>query len=184
MTKDPTNSRDPDGGDGTRVPILRREAERPRWTKPPQVAVVYSAENWAQVEPLVNDLRYELTERYHFSPFSIKITQAESVHDIPQYITTLHQRSDIVFALGVVFRSAPVFEQRLVDLTTRRIGDISVPNRPAVFDCILVRDDPAHLADHLAALAAKPPAAGCTTMAAVWARRAVDTYTMLGRTIH
>ncbi|KAJ2749957.1 hypothetical protein IWQ56_007127 [Coemansia nantahalensis] len=155
-----------------RPAILLRDVERPRWSSPPRVGIVYSAENWSHAEPLVNDLRYELAEHYGFSPVSFKVTQAESVHEIPLYIGHLHQRSDFVFAVGVVFRSAPDFEQRLVDQTTRRIGDIAVPGRLPVFDCLLVRDSAKHLDLHLAA---------GPRFAATWARRAIDAYNMMSR---
>ncbi|KAJ1720625.1 hypothetical protein LPJ61_006136 [Coemansia biformis] len=177
MTTDSSSSSsDTSNGRAERVAILRREVDRPRWTSPPKVGIVYSAENWDLVAPLVNDLRYELTENYHFSPVSIRVTQAESIHDIPLYISHSHQRSDIVFALGVVFRSAPDYEQRLVDLVTQRIGAITVPARVPVFDCMLVRDSRKHLEAQL--LAARD---GSQRLAAIWARRAIDAYTMLTR---
>ncbi|KAJ2683084.1 hypothetical protein H4R19_007039 [Coemansia spiralis] len=159
--------------DSERRAVLLRDVERPRWSTPPKVGIVYSAENWAQAEPLINELRYELTENYHFSPVSIKLTQAESMHEIPLYIGHTHQRSDIVFAVGVVFRSAPEFEQRLADQTTRRIADITVPGRLPVFDCLLVRDSPKHFDLHLAAATPR--------LAAIWARRAIDAYNMMSR---
>ncbi|KAJ2452773.1 hypothetical protein EV183_002671 [Coemansia sp. RSA 2336] len=157
-----------------RVAVLRREVERPRWNSPPRIGIVYSAENWKEIEPLVNDLRYELTENYHFSPINIKVTQTESIHDIPLFVNHLHQRSDIVFALGVVFRMSPMYEQRLVDGTTQRIGTIPMSGRLPVFDCILVRDSPKQLAEQVGRL----KGAG-TSMAGEWARRAIDTYTMM-----
>ncbi|KAJ2348379.1 hypothetical protein GGF43_004581, partial [Coemansia sp. RSA 2618] len=160
-----------------RVAVLRREVERPRWNSPPRVGIVYSAENWEHIERLVNDLRYELTENYHFSPINIKLTQAESILDIPLYVSHLHQRSDIVFALGVVFRASPVYEQRLVDAVTQHIAAIPMHGRLPVFDCILVRDSPKQLEAHKAALAE----AGGSGIAAVWAKRAIDTYAMMAK---
>ncbi|KAJ1740193.1 hypothetical protein LPJ55_001433 [Coemansia sp. RSA 990] len=157
-----------------RVAVLRREVERPRWNIPPRIGIVYSTENWKETETLINDLRYELTENYHFSPINIKMTQTESIHDIPQFVNHLHQRSDIVFALGVVFQTSPMYEQRLVDGITQRISAIPMPGRLPVFDCILVRDSPKQLMEQ----AARLKSAG-TSMAGEWARRAIDTYTMM-----
>ncbi|KAJ2850814.1 hypothetical protein IWW36_001629 [Coemansia brasiliensis] len=157
-----------------RVAVLRREVERPRWNSPPRIGIVYSAENWAQIEPLINDLRYELTENYHFSPINIKMTQTESIYDIPLFVNHLHQRSDIVFALGAVFQSSPMYEQRLVDAISQRISAIPMPGRLPVFDCILVRDSPKQLEAQIGSLAASG-----TSMASAWARRAIDTYTMM-----
>ncbi|KAJ1834243.1 hypothetical protein IWW55_004857 [Coemansia sp. RSA 2706] len=154
-----------------RVALVRREAERPRWTSAPRIGIVYSSENWAYVEALVNALRYELTEHYHFSPINIKLTQTESIHDIPLFVAHQHQRSDLVFALGVVFRHAPTFEPRLADAITQRIHAIPMPGRLPVFDCILVRDSEKQLDAHLAAVDDGMPA--------VWARRAIDTYAMM-----
>ncbi|KAJ2792980.1 hypothetical protein H4R20_006689 [Coemansia guatemalensis] len=159
-----------------RAPLLRREVERPRWTNPPRVGIIYSSENWDQIEPLVNDLRYELTDQYNFSPINIKTTQTESIIDIPLYVNHFHQRSDIVFALGVVYRASPEYEQRLVDLFTERIGAASPPGRLPVFDCVLVRDNQKQLDAHINAMADVN-----SSMASMWARRAIDTYMMLSK---
>ncbi|KAJ2370270.1 hypothetical protein IW150_004960 [Coemansia sp. RSA 2607] len=151
--------------------LHRREVERPRWTSPPRVGLVYSAENWALIEPLVNELRYELTDNYNFSPVNIRITQTESIHEIPLFISHSHQRSDIVFALGVALKSSATYEQRLVDQLTQRIAAISAPGRLPVFDCIMVRDDEMHAQ-------AKGDAERMEIVQS-WARRAIDTYVML-----
>ncbi|KAJ2077882.1 hypothetical protein H4R24_004848 [Coemansia sp. RSA 988] len=159
-----------------RAALLRREMEQPRWTNPPRVGIVYSSENWDQIKQLVNDLRYELTDHYSFSPINIKVTQSESIIDIPQYVNHSHQRSDIIFALGVVYRASPEYEQRLVDLFTERIGAASLPGRLPVFDCVLVRDNQKQLDAHINAMADSN-----SSMASMWARRAIDTYNMLSK---
>ncbi|KAJ1800508.1 hypothetical protein LPJ59_001048 [Coemansia sp. RSA 2399] len=158
----------------TRLPILRRNVETPKWAMTsPRIGIVYSAENWDHIEPLVNDLRYELTDHYGVSPVSIKITQAESVHDLPMYVAHSHQSSDVVFALGVVFRDAPLHQDRLVDLLTRRLGSIGMPGRLPVFDCILVKDSHKQLGADIASL----------SVGKVWARRAMDALAMLSRPV-
>ncbi|KAJ1721848.1 hypothetical protein LPJ53_003668 [Coemansia erecta] len=161
----------PSSGRRDKARLHRREVERPRWANPPRIGLVYSAENWALIEPLVNELRYELTDNYHFSPVNIRITQVESVHEIPLFISHSHQRSDIVFALGVALKSSPVYEQRLVDQLTQRIAAINVPGRLPVFDCIMVRDDEMH--------AQADVEGGSIEIVESWARRAIDTYVML-----
>ncbi|KAJ2723667.1 hypothetical protein GGI07_002462 [Coemansia sp. Benny D115] len=160
-----------------KVPLLRRDPERPRWSTAPRIGIVYSAENWHLIEPLVNDLRYELADNYHFSPINIKITQTECIHDIPVYISHSHQRSEIVFALGVVLRSSPLYEQRLVDVLTQRLSAISVPGRLPVFDYILVRDSGEQLEEQIRSLAESRSEG----FAEAWARRAIDTYAMLSK---
>ncbi|KAJ2503077.1 hypothetical protein GGH96_000520 [Coemansia sp. RSA 1972] len=159
--------------DRDRVPVLRREVERPRWNSPPRVGIVYSAENWDHIEPLVNSLRYELTDNFHFSPINIKLTQAESIYDIPLYVSHLHQRSEIVFVLGVVFRTSPTFEQRLVDALTQHVAAIPMIGRLPVFDCIMVKDSEKQLRAHIEAVDGG--------FASVWAKRAIDTYTMMAK---
>ncbi|KAJ2616339.1 hypothetical protein H4S08_000833 [Coemansia sp. RSA 1365] len=159
-----------------RAALLRREIEQPRWTNPPNVGIVFSSENWDQIEPLVNDLRYELTDHYNFSPINIKVTQTESIIDIPLYVNHFHHRSDIVFALGVMYRTSPDYEQRLVDLFTERISATSSPGRLPVFDCILVRDNQKQLEAQLGVMANAE-----SSMASGWARRAIDAYMMLSK---
>ncbi|KAI7827202.1 hypothetical protein BX661DRAFT_198518 [Kickxella alabastrina] len=161
-----------------KVAIIKREVERPRWANTPRIGIVYSAENWSLVEPLVNDLRYELTDNYHFSPINIKITQVESIHEIPMFIGHYHQRSDIVFAIGIALKSSPLFEGRLVSLLNERICAFSVPTRPLVFDLVLVRDDEEQLLSHMQLLEKQG-----LTMAETWARRAIDACTMLSKTV-
>ncbi|KAJ2845113.1 hypothetical protein J3B02_004768 [Coemansia erecta] len=156
-----------------RVPIRRREPERPQRHTAPKIGIVYSVENWDLIEPLVNELRYELSEKYQYSPINIRVTQAESIHDIPAFIINLHQRSELVFALGVALKTSETFEQRLVDLLTQRISSIGVPGRLPVFDCILVRDGRAQIEKLLECMG------GASGLAETWARRAMDTYAQM-----
>ncbi|KAJ2158887.1 hypothetical protein GGF46_003432 [Coemansia sp. RSA 552] len=150
-----------------RVEVIKREVGRPRWTTAPRVGIVYSAENWECISALVNDLRYELTTQYNFSPLNIKLTQTEDIMDIALYATHLHQRSDIVFALGVVYEDSPLFERRLVDTATQRIATMPMPGRIPIFDCIVVRESKKQLDAQIKAMG-KPGFAGH------WARRAID----------
>ncbi|KAJ1731297.1 hypothetical protein H4S06_006515 [Coemansia sp. BCRC 34490] len=160
-----------------KLPLLRRDYETPKWAgASPRIGIVYSAENWSQVEPLVNELRYELTDNYSVSPISIKITQAESVHEIAIHAIHAHQRSDIVFAVGVVLRDSPLHQERLMELLTSRLGAASLPGRLPVFDCVLVKDSAAQLAADLARLEEDS-----TSAAKVWAKRAMDALAILSK---
>ncbi|KAI8323774.1 hypothetical protein GQ54DRAFT_257777 [Martensiomyces pterosporus] len=159
-----------------KLSLIRREVERREWTKPPRIGYVYAAENWDDVEMLVNDLRYELMDAYNFSPINMKTTQTESIYDIPLFINHSHHRSDIVFALGVVYKDSPMYDQRLVDMVTQRLSALSMPGRVPVFDCILIRDNRQHLQTHLAQLEENG-----TSFAKIWASRAIDTYNILSK---
>ncbi|KAI9502404.1 hypothetical protein GGI25_004690 [Coemansia spiralis] len=154
----------------TKLPLRRRAFEPPKWTTQPRIGIVYSVENFDIASGLVNDLRYELVDAYGLSPISIKITQAECVHDIPIYIGHMHQRCDLVFALGVVFRDDPLFEDRLMNLLTKRLV---VPAR-LVFDCVVVRDSRDRFVRDNAEL-------GPAGFAQLWARRAMDLFVMLAK---
>ncbi|KAJ2595355.1 hypothetical protein GGF39_003858 [Coemansia sp. RSA 1721] len=156
-----------------RVAIRRRAPERPQRHTAPKIGIVYSVEYWSLVEPLVNELRYELSEKYQYSPINIKVTQTESIHDIPTFITNLHQRSELVFAVGVALKSSDLYEERLVDLLTQRISSIVVPGRLPVFDCILVRDSKEEVEGLLEIQG------GASGLVEKWARRAMDTYAQM-----
>ncbi|KAJ2002751.1 hypothetical protein GGI04_002597 [Coemansia thaxteri] len=160
------------------VPLVRRDLVYPEhWsTNRPKVHIVFSVEHFDIAEKLVNDLRYELVEKHKFSPLNIRLTQAESIHEIPLYIARVSSRSDIVYAVGVELESEPTHEPRLLDLLTRRIDALTVKGCLPVFDCILVRQSRDQLLSQIQALEEQG-----STLAATWARRGVDTYTALSR---
>ncbi|KAJ2040163.1 hypothetical protein H4S04_007967, partial [Coemansia sp. S16] len=103
------------------LPISLREIEQRAW-RPGQlrISIVYAIENWEYVERLVNELRYELKNKHQMNVLNIKIMQCESIHEIPQFIARLNSRSQIIYAVGVEFKTSPLYEPRLVDLLTRR----------------------------------------------------------------
>ncbi|KAJ2910872.1 hypothetical protein GGI21_000424 [Coemansia aciculifera] len=169
-----------DGGNSKRtmVPIILREIEqRPDLLSHARIGIVYSVENWDLVEPLVNELRYELHEKYQVNIFNIKLTQTESIHEIPLFISRFHQRSELIFAIGVELMSSPTYEPRLVDLLTRRIDALAScdsTRRLPVFDCILVRESREQLDNQIQAI----------SFAESWARRSIDAFTALPRIGH
>ncbi|KAJ2442983.1 hypothetical protein GGF42_006782 [Coemansia sp. RSA 2424] len=157
-------------------PIILREIEQRAWMNQPRIGIVHTVENWDLVERLVNELRYELKDRFHINVFNVKMTQAESIHEIPLYIARMHTHSEIIFAVGVELMSSPTYEPRLVDLLTRRIDAVGVGRRLPVFDCILVRESREQLEHQMQALSDRG-----SCIAESWARRGIDAYTALCR---
>ncbi|KAJ2835717.1 hypothetical protein FBU31_001546 [Coemansia sp. 'formosensis'] len=158
--------------EGVVMPILLREIKEQVWARgEPRVAIVHTIENWDIVERLVNELRYELKNKYHMNVFNIKVTQSESIHEIPQYIARMHPRCQIIYAVGVEFKTSPLYEPRLVDLLTRRIDALSTDLKLPlpVFDCILVRESREQIEQQMQG----------NCFAASWARRGIDAFNML-----
>lgn len=155
------------------APIILRKIEKRAWG-PGQlrVSIVHTVEHWDIVERLVNELRYELKNKHLMNIFNIKLTQSESIHEIPQHIARLHSRSQIIYAVGVEFKTSPLYEPRLVDLLTHRLGALGGELKLAlpVFDCILVRDSQEQLEQQMQG--------GC--FAESWARRGIDAFNVLG----
>lgn len=157
--------------DKTYASLHRKTMQQPPWATGgsgnarPKIRIVFSAEHWRLVEPLVNKLRYDLSENYYLSALDIQTTQTESIYDIPLFIQHHYPRSDIVFAVGVCLEDSPSYEKRLVDVFTQRLANLASPGRLPVFDCVLVRKTEPHLRQIRVDL-----------LPAIWAKRAVFTY--------
>ncbi|ORX70996.1 hypothetical protein DL89DRAFT_267090 [Linderina pennispora] len=166
---------DAHGDSPVHVPLIRREVSKIDYSRPPRIGLVYSSENWDDMEALVNDLRYELTDTYNISPIQLKTTQAESIYDLPLFISHLNSRCDIVLALGVVYRNAPDYEPRLVTALTQRLSGTIISRIP-VFDCILVRQSRVQLEEHVKLLKS-----GGSGFGKIWASRAIDAFNVLSK---
>ncbi|KAJ1950917.1 hypothetical protein FBU59_000457 [Linderina macrospora] len=158
-----------------RVSLIRRPVSQPDCMRPPRIGLAYSSENWEDMESLVNDLRYELTDTYNISPIQLKCTQTESILDLPLFISHLNGRCDIVLALGVVYKDAPEYEQRLVESLTQRLAGLAVTRIP-VFDCVLVRQNRRQLVEQVEALRERESGFG-----KIWAGRAIDAFNVLSK---
>ncbi|KAJ2486083.1 hypothetical protein IWW37_005732 [Coemansia sp. RSA 2050] len=154
------------------IPVLLREIDiEAVQCNPPRIAIVYSTENWNIVERLVNELRYEFKDRYQISALNVKIGQSESIHEISHHIKRHYLRCQVIYAVGVVYKSSPHYEPRQMDLLTRRLDALSgSPKFPLlVIDCILVRESKEQLEEQMLECG----------FAEVWAKRGVDAFNML-----
>ncbi|KAJ2349179.1 hypothetical protein GGH91_000968 [Coemansia sp. RSA 2671] len=154
------------------LPVFLREIDKEAVQRnKPRIAIVYSVENWDVVERLVNELRYEFRDTYHISALNVKTSQSQSIHEVPHHIRRHYSRCQVVYAIGVVYKSSPHFEPRLMDSLSRRLG--ALDNLPRLFvpviDCILVRESKEQIEEDMQKC----------RFAEEWAKRGVDAFNML-----
>ncbi|KAJ1960235.1 hypothetical protein GGI12_003916 [Dipsacomyces acuminosporus] len=130
--------------------LEKQNAQKSQLFTKQNIGVLYSSENWREVETLVNDLRYLLMEVYDVSPLNLKTYQCPSVYDMPLYLSGIYQRSDVVICIGVIYKNSPTYDSRLVGSLTDKLSNYVISNNSKLpaFDCILVKDSNEQFEEH------------------------------------